>query len=200
MKRWMSMAWVMGLALWLMGCASVPMGAMEDDASAKTFAPPSDKAALYIYRNETFGAAVPMNVSVNGRNIGQTASKTYFQFHLTPGRYSVESSAENVSELKLLMEPGRNYFVWQEVKMGIWMARSQLHHVDEPKGRAGVLESKLASSRLTSAELLPLEPLGASPRNTALDEKLRQLQKMYEDKLITEQEYQVKRKELLDKL
>ena len=183
----------------LAGCASVPMGSLEDDTKAKAFVPPPDKAALYIYRNETFGAAVPMNLSINGRNIGQSASKTYFQFNLAPGRYSVESTAENVAELKLQMEPGKNYFVWQEVKMGMWMARSQLHQVDEATGRAGVQESKLASARLTAADLQPLEAKGPTPSNVALDEKLRQLQKMFDDKLISEQEYQLKRKELLEK-
>ncbi len=186
-------------AMVLVGCASVPMGSMEDDAKAKAFVPPPDKAALYIYRNETFGAAVPMNLSINGRNIGQSASKTYFLFNVVPGGYSVESTAENVAELKLQMEPGKNYFVWQEVKMGMWMARSQLHQVDEVTGRAGVQESKLASARLTSADLQPLEVKGPTPSNVALDEKLRQLQKMFEDKLLSEQEYQLKRKEMLDK-
>ncbi len=183
----------------LVGCASVPMGSAEEDAKAKAFVPPPDKAALYIYRNETFGAAVPMNLSINGRNIGQSVSKTYFQFNVVPGRYSVESTAENVAELKLQMEPGKNYFVWQEVKMGMWMARSQLHQVDETTGRAGVQESKLASARLTAADLQPLEAKGPTPSNVALDEKLRQLQKMFDDKLISEQEYQLKRKELLEK-
>jgi hypothetical protein len=183
----------------LAGCASVPMESLELDAKAKAFVPLPDKAALYIYRNETFGAAVPMNLSINGRNIGQSASKTYFQFNLVPGRYSVESTAENVAELKLQMEPGKNYFVWQEVKMGMWMARSQLHQVDEATGRAGVQESKLATARLASSDLQPLDAKGPTPTNTALDEKLRQLQKMYDDKLISEQEYQTKRKELLEK-
>ncbi len=186
-------------AMVLVGCASVPMGSMEEDAKAKAFVPPPDKAALYIYRNETFGAAVPMNLSVNGRNIGQSAAKTYFLFNVVPGCYSGESTAENVAELKLQMEPGKNYFVWQEVKMGMWMARSQLHQVDEATGRAGVQESKLASARLTAADLQPLEAKGPTPSNVALDEKLRQLQKMFDDKLISEQEYQLKRKELLEK-
>ena len=194
LKRGLAVA----VAAVLMGCAAVPMGSVDEDSRAKAFKPPADKAALYIYRNETFGAAVPMSVSVNGRNIGQTASKTYFQFNLVPGRYSIESTAENVAELKLQMEAGRNYFVWQEVKMGMWMARSQLHQVDEDTGRAGVMESKLASARLTAAELQPLDAQGPTPRNVALDEKLRQLQKLYDDKLITEQEYQTKRKALLE--
>jgi hypothetical protein len=194
--RGLLMAWA---AVMLVGCASVQMGSAEDDVKAKAFVAPPDKASLYIYRNETFGSAVLLNLSVNGRNIGQSASKTYFHFDLLPGRYSVESTAENQSELTLKLEPGKNYFVWQEIKMGVWMARSQLQHVDEATGRAGVEESKLAASRVTAAELQPLDAKGPTPANIALDQKLRELQKLLDDKLITEQEYQIKRKELLEK-
>ncbi len=193
--RWI----VWGVAAMLVGCASVPMESMEDDARAKTFAPEPDRASLYIYRNETFGAAVPMNLSINGRIIGQSASKTYFFFRLQPGTYSVESTAENVAQLSLDMAPGKNYFVWQEVKIGMWMARSQLHHVDEAVGRAGVLESKMAVAQVAEDELRPRGVSGPHPANTTLDEKLRQLQKLYEERLISEQEYQQKRKELIER-
>ena len=54
--------------------------------------------------------------------------------------------AENVSTLKLTTEPGKTYYVWQEVKMGAFMARSQLQQVDEATGRKGVLECKRAQS------------------------------------------------------
>lgn len=40
------------------------------------------------------------------------------------------------------MQAGKNYFVWQEVKMGLWMARSALQTVDEATGRKGVAECK----------------------------------------------------------
>ena len=42
---------------------------------------------------------------------------------------------------------GKNYFVWQEVKMGIFYAGSMLQQVTEDVGRVGVMESKLLSSR-----------------------------------------------------
>jgi len=36
-----------------------------------------------------------------------------------------------------------NYYVWQEVKMGLLMARSKLSQVSEEEGKQGVMESKL---------------------------------------------------------
>jgi hypothetical protein len=40
---------------------------------------------------------------------------------------------------------GRNYYIWQEVKMGMWQPRSQLHEVGESEGQKAVLECHRAS-------------------------------------------------------
>jgi hypothetical protein len=184
------------LLLVLSGCASVPMAPLEQDAQAKQFAPAQSRAALYIYRNENFGGAIPMSVSVNGKAIGQTAAKTYFMLNVPPGKYTVESHAENVSNLSLIAEAGKNYFVWQEVKMGMWMARSLLQQVDEAIGRAGVTESKLIATTVTDNDLLPP---GQAPANDSA-QKLRDLQTLRKDNVITEEEFQKKRQELLEKL
>lgn len=134
-------------ALLLMsGCASVSMMTADDDTRAKSFAVQKDKANIYLYRNETFGAAIKMPVSVNGKVAGQTASKTYFLWQVSPGTYDISSLTENTSTIKLIAEAGKNYFVWQEVKMGLFMARSDLKQVDEETGRKGVAECSRAES------------------------------------------------------
>jgi hypothetical protein len=129
--------------LLLVGCASVPMANIERDNMAKTFAPQADKAKIYVYRNETFGAAIKLPVALDGRLVGDTASKTYFLFVVPPGEHKLITKAENDSILPLMVEAGRNYFVWQEIKMGLWAARANLQLVDELTGRKGVEECKL---------------------------------------------------------
>ena len=179
------------------GCASVPMDRLEEDSEAKTFATLPEKASLYIYRNEVFGAAIPMTVLLNGRNLGQTASKTYFHLNLLPGTYEIDSAAENTAHLSLELEANKNYFVWQEVKMGLWMARSALHQVEEEKGRAGVLESKLIKLQVPEQDILPIghaEPDGSSIQ------KIRELHKLREEGIISEEEFQQKKQELLKSL
>jgi len=79
------------LASSLAGCASVPMGDAKQDAALKTFTVPTDKAGIYIYRNESMGAAVKMDVAVDGTVIGQTAAKTYLYKEVTPGKHTVSS-------------------------------------------------------------------------------------------------------------
>ena len=181
-------------SLLLSGCASVPLAELEKDAIAKTFIPPPDKASLYIYRNEVLGAAIPMTVIVNGNNLGQTAHKSYFHLNVLPGEYEIESAAENVSRVSLNLAANKNYFVWQEVKMGMWMARSLLQQVDEETGRAGVNESKLIKAQVAENKILPLG-MYVSPDSAA--DKIRELKELREDNIITEEEFQEKKKQLL---
>lgn len=125
------------------GCASVPMATPAADATAKTFQVAPDKANLYIYRNESMGAAVKMKVLIDGQPAGQTAAKTYIMRTVDPGSHVVTSKAENESTVTVDAVAGQNYFLWQEVKMGFGSARSALQLVDEAKGKAGVAECKL---------------------------------------------------------
>lgn len=178
------------VVLWLAGCATVPMATPELDTKAKAFTPAPGKGSLYVYRNENFGSAIPMTVSLNGRNIGQTASKTYFFLTLDPGKYSVESHAENVASVGVDVESGQNYFVWQEVKMGLFMARSALQVVDDKTGRAGVLESKMVAANTLAAIV---------PGDTAT-QKLDELEALRKSGKISEAEYQKKRSEILQRM
>lgn len=130
-------------AFLLTGCASVPMASVDHDTQAKTFAVESDKANIYLFRNESMGAAVKMDVVLDGKPVGQTVAKTYMKFEVKPGQHTLISKAENDDVLNVNAEAGKNYFVWQEVKMGILYARSLLHLSDEQTGKAGVLECKL---------------------------------------------------------
>jgi hypothetical protein len=128
------------------GCATVPMASVDSDTAAKTFAVKEGKSNIYLYRNESFGGAIPMAVALDGKLAGQTGPQTYFQWEVDPGPHEVSSIAENTSTIKLVTQAGRAYYLWQEVKMGLWMARSLLQQVDEESGRKGVLECKRAQS------------------------------------------------------
>lgn len=134
------------VVLSLVGCASVPMGDPAQDAKLKTFPTASaGKAGVYIYRNETFGAAIKLNLALDGQALGSSASKTYFYKEVPPGKHTVTSYGENTDTLTFEAVAGKLYYVWQEVKMGMFAARTQLHLVQEKDGQAGVRESKLAA-------------------------------------------------------
>jgi len=131
----------------LIGCASVPMESPEKDAEMKLFKKPVDNAGLYIYRNETMGGGVKMDLKLDGKLIGESASETYFYQEVAPGKHEITSEAENTSTLTIDAMAGKLYYIWQEVKMGFLYARSKLQLVSEEEGQAGVKESKLAVSK-----------------------------------------------------
>lgn len=137
------MTFVVLVATVLSGCSAIPMASEEKDAQVKSFVAHPEKANLYIYRNEFIGGAVRMEVEIDGKKVGQTGPKTYFALQVLPGDHTIVSKAENDSTLSVTTEAGKNYFVWQEVKMGILYARNKLQLVDEAAGKAGVAECKL---------------------------------------------------------
>lgn len=127
----------------LYGCASVPLATPEADQAAKTFTPVEGKANIYVYRNETFGAAIKVPVSVDGKAAGSTASKTFFHWEVEPGQHKIVSHAEKDDVITVDAVAGTNHYVWQEMKMGTWSARTKLQMVDEDKGQKGVNQCKL---------------------------------------------------------
>lgn len=135
------------IMLGLIGCASVPMDTAANDAKFKQFTVNEDYAGVYIYRNESFGAAIKMDIAVDDTLIGETAAKTYLYKELPEGSHKISSIAENTDTLTLNVVAGKLYYVWQEVKLGLMSARSKLSLVDEEKGQAGVLESKAAVTK-----------------------------------------------------
>ncbi len=130
-------------ALALVGCAQVPRASMTEEAKAKQFAPQAETASLYIFRDEIFGGAISMPVNLNNQNLGYTGPKSFFYLNVAPGRYTIESMAENQASISIDVQAAKNYFVWQEVKMGLFQARSNLTQTDDARGRQGVLASKM---------------------------------------------------------
>ncbi|EJE52568.1 Protein of unknown function (DUF2846) [Acidovorax sp. CF316] len=134
-------------ALALVGCAQVPRASVDQEAKAKQFAPQAESASLYIFRDELFGGAISMPVNVNNQNLGYTGPKSFFYLNVAPGRYTIESMAENQASISIDVQAAKNYFVWQEVKMGLFQARSNLTQTDEARGRQGVLASKMIAAK-----------------------------------------------------
>ena len=137
----------LAVALALAGCASVPMGDSAQDTALKEFRVAPNKAGIYIYRNESIGGGVKMDVQINGADIGQTAAKTYLYKEVAPGKHKVSSKAENTDTVEVDVKPGTLAYIWQEAKMGVLYARTKLHVVSEADGKKGVRETRLAATK-----------------------------------------------------
>ena len=136
------LAIIVGLAA-LSGCASVPMASDAADGAAKTFSVRPGFSNIYVYRNQSFGSAVAMTVAVDGVVVGTTAADTYVVVEVRPGAHTVQSKSEDESSIRITAGPGQNYFVYQEVTMGRFRARSLLHAVDEKQARDDLEECRL---------------------------------------------------------
>jgi hypothetical protein len=128
------------------GCASVPMGDTSQDAALKTFAAPSDgKAGVYIYRNSVVGQALKKNLYLDGEFLGESANKTYFYRQIEPGEHTVSTESEfSDNELKFVSEAGKNHFIRQYIKIGVFVGGANVELVAEEEGKKGVLASGLA--------------------------------------------------------
>jgi hypothetical protein len=181
--------------LLLSACASVPMGDAQKDATHKTFSASTNTAGVYLYRNENFGAAIRMDVLVDGQTIGQSAAKTYFYVDLPPGKHSFISKSENEDTLTLDLMAGKLYYIWQEVKMGILYARTKLNLMTETEGKAGVLECQLAAA----TPLIYSAP--ASTQTSARiskEDQLTEVKRLYDGGLITRELYLERQKAILN--
>lgn len=145
LKKGLSLLLIL-LTSYLAGCASVPMATVEEDIEKKQFnAPPSHLSGIYIYRNTNFGAALKKNIYIDGQIIGESAPMTYFYKTIKPGMHSIATESEfSDNSLQLKTEAGKNYFIKQIIKLGVFVGGADLIPVDEIEGKNGVLECKLA--------------------------------------------------------
>ena len=172
------------------------------------------KGALYIYRSELLGAALGLEVVVNGVSVGDTSGQSFFRLDLNPGQYTIESRGDNTASLTVTVQAGRATYVWQEFKVGIVRGRTELHLVDEGTGRAGVQKSGLLTPSAAAASIAPAgaagrsapaattappspAPAAAPPATGNTAQRLRELQQQRRQGRLSEREYQRRRAELL---
>jgi hypothetical protein len=159
---------LVAVALLSSACASVPKATPEADAYAKEFRTTPGKTNLYVFRDESFGAAVKMSVVLDGRMVGDTAAKTFLLAAVDPGPHALVSKSENDARLDFVAEPGKNVYVWQEVKMGVLAARSKLQLVDDASARPRIQQCELAIGEMMPAVLLPPAAAPAAEKPAAI--------------------------------
>ncbi|WP_421247010.1 DUF2846 domain-containing protein [Aeromonas sanarellii] len=141
-------SFIMGVLL-VSGCASIDIDKAPAslDAQAKAFSTNASYAQVYVYRNETLGAALSMPVTVNGKLAGSTGPNSFFKFDLPEGKHTLTSQGDE-SILTIEAKKNKNYYVWQEIKIGVLSAGSKFQLVDDSKGQVGVKECSLIQSKL----------------------------------------------------
>lgn len=104
-------------------------------------------AGVYVYRdNSSVGAALKKDVYINGDCVGETAPGVFFYQQVSGNQEHTISTESEFSEndLTLYTEEGRNYFVQQYIKLGVFVGGAALEQVEEQTGKAEVTKTDLA--------------------------------------------------------
>lgn len=117
---------------------AAPLASPEEDRKAKQALPPSGKALVYVYRTDG-GARVSPTVSLNNRELGALAPRTYYMVPVTPGRLDLR--AGDGPALSIRSQEGRVYFVQLTVSSA---GDGQLTQVSYGRGRQDVHAARLA--------------------------------------------------------
>ena len=145
---------VSALALSLLaGCASVPMESTEKSAEAKKFvAPNNGNSGVYVYRSGSFGGALKKDIWIDGKCIGETAPNMFFYEEVkgdSAHKLSTESEFSS-NDLLLTTSTGKNYFVRQYIKMGVFVGGAGLELVNDDEGKKEVSQLSMAKKGVCS--------------------------------------------------
>ena len=146
MKRVSIMVMAASIAL-LSGCASVALTDNAAQATAKTFpTPDAGKSGVYVFRSSFAGKALKKDVWIDGECLGETADKVFFYTTVAGDQEHTFSTESEFSpnDLAVRTESGRNYFIEQSIKMGVFVGGAKLAVVPEAQGRSEVGQLKMA--------------------------------------------------------
>ena len=121
------------LPIFLTGCASVERSSASSSSYAKEFnTPPKGYAGLYIYRKATLGVAQKKSLYVDGQYIGETDRNCFFYRLVKPGVHFLQTESEfSENRLRLNAEEGKNYYINQRMKLGVFVNGASLRKVSE---------------------------------------------------------------------
>lgn len=134
-------------ALALTGCASVDMASQSESQKAKEFgAPSSGTAGLYVYRDSFVGKALKKDLWVNGECLGESAPDVFFRTEVAGGKtHTIETESEfSSNKLEMMFASGKNYFIRQFIKFGVFVGGADLELVPEEQGKAAIAKLSMA--------------------------------------------------------
>jgi hypothetical protein len=138
---------VLTASLLVTGCASVDMASPQESAKAKEFKqPPTGSAGVYLYRNSGVGGALKKDLWIDGKCVGESAPNTFFYSEVEGGKtHKVETESEfSPNALEMMFEAGKNYFIRQYIKLGVFVGGADLEQIPEEQGKKDVMQLEMA--------------------------------------------------------
>lgn len=132
----------------LSACATVPMEPAETSNVAKQFsAPEKGNSGLYIYRDSFlgFGAALKKDIYVDNKFIGESAPDVFFYKSVKAGNHKISTESEfSNNDLNITTESGKNYFIRQYIRPGVFVGQAALEQMSEEEGKKAVSKLDMA--------------------------------------------------------
>ena len=141
-------------ALLMSGCASVNMATQEESSKAKEFnAPSQGNAGVYVYRNSFAGKALKKDIWIDGKCIGESAPDVFFYTEVEGNKthkFNTESEF-SPNTLEMVFVAGKNYFIRQFIKIGVFVGGAGLEEIPEEQGKTDVAKLEMAKPGTCSA-------------------------------------------------
>lgn len=137
----------LAVVLLLSGCASVEMASKADSAKAKEFNPPSQgNAGVYIYRDSFVGKALKKDIWIDAKCVGESAPDVFFYTEVEGEKtHKVDTQSEfSPNTLELMFESGKNYFIRQFIKIGVFVGGAGVEQISEEQGKKDVAKLEMA--------------------------------------------------------
>ncbi len=135
------------------GCASVPMESKEDSDKAKAFNKPiGENAGLYIYRAGGPGTALKKDIWIDDKCVGESAPNMFFYETVKGGvEHKISTESEfSPNDLIVKTDSGRNYFIKQYIKIGVFVGGANLKLMGEQEGKDAITKLELAKKGVCS--------------------------------------------------
>ena len=129
------------------GCSTVPLEPKGISDKTKEFnLPANGDAGLYVYRDSFVGQALKKDVWVDNKCLGETAADVFFYKSIKGDiEHKVSTESEfSPNDLTLKTESGKNYFVRQYIKMGIFVGGAGVEVIEEEEAKKAISKLDMA--------------------------------------------------------
>jgi len=121
----------------------------------------SEPATVYFFRLPNYaGSAAKMTIISNGEPVVRLRNAAYFKYQVQPGDYIFSTGYGSESNIKLSIEPGKDYYIKCYFNMGFWSGIPILELVDSASGKATIEGNRLSEQ--------PVEPVLITDRKSRL--------------------------------
>lgn len=127
------------------GCAQLPPS--PADLQAKQFEALSDRAVIYIVRNDPDFSRDGATLLLDDNLSITTYPGTYYRWEVAPGTHRIAGFAADAGLMTIRVEAGAIYFLEQSLIPGPFTPRSHFSRVAAERGRAIVMKSELVGGQ-----------------------------------------------------